>query len=291
MAAAAHDPARPQTVTDVPFRSHDGTQLFGRLHRCHRPRGNALVVHGYLEHGGRYGEVCSTLCEAGLNAFHYDMRGHGRAGGARGLVRTFTDYLEDLDAALAQLEDLAGDRPLLLVGHSNGGLIVLRLLADPFRQPTSLRAAVLSSPFLGLRLPVSPLKRAAAHIASRAMPRLALPETLRVETLTSDPDKQRERLLDTLCHDAVSARWHTEAQKTQAWVAEFAHRITVPTLWLVSGKDEIADPRVSRALQSRLRAPATYREFPDMHHEVFNERERTRVFEHLRRFLETDFFK
>ncbi len=65
-----------------------------------------------------------------------------------------------------------------------------------------------------------------------------------------------------------------------------AHRLRVPSLWLVAGGDRIADVRATRQVHARLRAPSRYVEFPGMHHEVFNESERSRVFAELRSFID-----
>jgi lysophospholipase len=286
---ATHQSASPSASEDLSLCSGDGTRLFGRLYAAENPVGNALVVHGYAEHGGRYREVCETLVTGGLNALAVDLRGHGRSAGRRGVIRSYSDYLEDVEATRTELEKRFPDQPLLLLGHSNGGLVVLRILADPYRRPASLRAAVISSPFLALKLPVPAVKRVLARLTARALPNFSLPNELKPEQLTSDPQKQRERELDTLCHGVASPRWLREAEKTQEWVQEFAHRIDVPTLWLVSGADELADPAPTRALQVKLRAPATYHEFPDMRHEVFNELNRQLVLDRLGEFCRRHF--
>src|SRR5690606_24379849 len=115
------------------------------------PAAVALVVHGYAEHCGRYREVTNTLVGAGVAVLAYDYRGHGRASGRRGHIDAWSDYHDDLDAAIAQARQLAPGKPVILVAHSNGSLISLRALTDPDRRP-DVAAAVISSPFLALRL-------------------------------------------------------------------------------------------------------------------------------------------
>lgn len=67
----------------------------------------AVIVHGYAEHIGRYREVAHVLTDAGLTVVGFDLRGHGRSSGGRGVIRSFTDYLDNLDAALALARQLA----------------------------------------------------------------------------------------------------------------------------------------------------------------------------------------
>ncbi|MEM9493787.1 MAG: alpha/beta fold hydrolase, partial [Myxococcota bacterium] len=131
--AAAPGPVAPTETFH--FSSRDGTDLYGEYFAARAPgpaRASALIIHGYMEHCGRYRELAHVLVGAGVSVLSYDMRGHGRAAGQRGYIREFTDYLDDLDAALGQLEVRAdaAAAPLLLIGHSNGGLITCRALAD-----------------------------------------------------------------------------------------------------------------------------------------------------------------
>lgn len=246
-------------------------------------RGVVVITHGYAEHCGRYREVAHVIVRAGWAALSYDVRGHGRSPGERGYIDRFETYLNDLAAMLAAARELApSGAPLVLLGHSHGGLISLRALAGD--HPPDVSAAIVSSPYLGLRLAVPPYKKLLGRVASRIAPRLAQANELRVEDLTSDPQKQAERSADTLCFDVATARWYTEATAAQDYVATHAHRIKVPTTWLVGGADAIADPARSRTIASTV-ANASYHDLVGFKHEVFNEVERGRVFAELTRVL------
>lgn len=246
------------------------------------PRGVVLITHGYAEHCGRYHEVAHVLVNAGWAAFAYDVRGHGRSPGERGYIERFAIYLDDFTAMLAAARKLAPGVPVVLLGHSHGSLIVLRALADP--HPPSVAAAIISSPFLALRLAVPGYRRVLASVASRLAPKLSQPNALRVEDLTQDKAKQAERVADKLCFDVATARWFTEALAAQDYVFAHASRIALPTTWLVGGDDPIADPARSRAVAAKI-AGAKYHDLVGMRHEVFNETERGKVFSELSQAL------
>lgn len=289
------DPPGPlDPAATARFYSRDGTALYGEWFEPDEARGRVLIMHGYAEHCGRYREVANVLHGMGLATLSYDMRGHGRSQGQRGHIDSIRDYLDDMDAALVELGERFGrrygppaDRPLFLLGHSNGALVALRALADPLRRPRDVRAAVLSSPFLGLKVRVSPVKELVGRVASRWAPRLSLPNELCIEDLTHDEGKLAERRLDTLCHDVASARWYNESLRAHHYVLRNAPRIRTPTLWLVASDDRVAAAPASRAVRARLRVPAEYHELAGMYHEVFNERDRAHVLAHLRAFLES----
>lgn len=247
------------------------------------PRGVVLVTHGYAEHCGRYHEVAHVIVRAGWAVFSYDVRGHGRSPGERGYIDRFAIYLDDLAAMQAAARAVVGaGAPMILLGHSHGSLITLRALAD--ERPPAVTAAIVSSPFLALRLAIPGYRRVLASVASRLAPKLAQPNALRVEDLTQDQAKQAERLADKLCFDVATARWFTEALAAQDYVFAHAGRIALPTTWLVGADDPIADPARSRAVAAKIPG-AKYHDLVGMRHEVFNESERARVFSELSRAL------
>ncbi len=247
------------------------------------PKGIVVITHGYAEHCGRYREVAHVIVNAGWAALSYDVRGHGHSPGERGYIDRFNTYLNDLAAMQAAAQKLAPEgAPMILLGHSHGSLITLRALAGD-RAPT-VKAAVVASPYLGLKLVVPIYKKLLARVASRVAPKLAQPNSLRVEDLTQDKAKQAERVADKLCFDVATSRWFTESSAAQDYVAAHADRIKVPVTWLVGGADPIADPAQSRSVATRTQG-ATYHDLAGMKHEVFNEIERGKVFAELTRVL------
>jgi alpha-beta hydrolase superfamily lysophospholipase len=269
-------PIEPSETRTLP--SSGGTTLHVELFRpAAAPRAVAVMVHGYAEHIGRYREVAHVLVAAGLAVVGFDLRGHGRSSGRRGHVDAFTDYLDDLDAALALARKEHPGLPVILVAHSNGSLIVLRALTDERRAP-AVAGAVISSPFLALKLAVPRAQIWAAKLASRIYPAFSQKNGLKVEQITSDKQMQAARLADTLCHEVASARWFTEAIAAQAYVRAHATAITVPTIWLIGGADPIADAAVANTL-ARTVAKAEVHLLEGFLHEVFNETDRARPFE------------
>src|SRR5690348_2969691 len=142
------------------------------------PRGVVVITHGYAEHCGRYHEVANVLVRADWAALAYDVRGHGKSPGPRGFIDRFQTYLDDLDAAIAAARALVPETaPTVLVGHSHGGLITLRALCG--ERPPRAAAAVLSSPYLGLKLAVPGYRKVLARITSRVVPGFSQPAPLR----------------------------------------------------------------------------------------------------------------
>ncbi|HEU4533887.1 MAG TPA: alpha/beta hydrolase [Polyangiaceae bacterium] len=241
------------------------------------PEGAVLVVHGYAEHSGRYGEVVEALTARGLAAATFDLRGHGHSAGPRGHVERFGDYVRDVDdllEALGRREAWRRAGPPVLIGHSLGGLVSFHVaLADP----GLVRGLVLSSPYFGLALPVPASTRAAARALSRLRPTFSLPTGLRGRDVTKDRDRARAYDDDPLVFPEATARFFTESIAAQARALELAPSLRVPLLVLQAADDKVASAAASRALFERVGSRRKeYRSCEGCYHEIFNEPGRER---------------
>jgi alpha-beta hydrolase superfamily lysophospholipase len=87
------------------------------------PKRLVVLGHRYGEHIGRYTHVAEALVARGSTVVGPDHLGHGRSPGERALVESFEPIVDDL-RAVAQAE--RGNLPVVMVGHSMGGLIAIR---------------------------------------------------------------------------------------------------------------------------------------------------------------------
>ncbi len=114
------------TMTESTFAGSEGRIHYHRWEPADPPVRIVLIVHGYAEHGGRYGHVAAALNARGAVVYADDHIGHGRSEGERALITDFEHVTDDLHT----LADIARTEhpglPLLLVGHSMGGLLSAR---------------------------------------------------------------------------------------------------------------------------------------------------------------------
>ena len=149
------DDARMDTALLAPFTARDGENLAlyewpmqaWKQDHALPPRAVVLIVHGLGEHASRYDHVARQLLDWGFAVRAYDQRGHGESGGARGGLSSEALLLEDLaevvdDTRLRSLSlprapdraDTAQPLPLILLGHSLGGLVVGRFVSLGMRR-------------------------------------------------------------------------------------------------------------------------------------------------------------
>lgn len=94
-------------------------------------RGILLVSHGLAEHSGRYGRFAEAMAAQGFHVYAHDHRGHGatRAPDAPLAMFSNRDGLDKVFADIRAIRALAveahPDLPVILFGHSMGGLIAL----------------------------------------------------------------------------------------------------------------------------------------------------------------------
>ena len=160
------------TLHEEFFPARDGLQLFQRRWLpSGEPRAEVLVVHGLIEHGGRYAPTAETLARRGYAVTAMDLRGHGRSEGLRCWVRAFDEYLDDLDVFFDRVARSSEGKPVFLLGHSLGGLIAAWWCIH--RQP-QLRGLILSGPVLQVCHRLFPWLRHLAGVGSVLFPRLRL---------------------------------------------------------------------------------------------------------------------
>jgi lysophospholipase len=255
-------------------------RLAYELHPAQHPRVALLLTHGYAEHRARYAHVIDAWNRRGVTVASYDLRGHGRSEGIRGHVERFSDYVRDAVELLDALEEEPAWRSLgapIVFGHSLGGLITIHLaLAIPSR----VRAIALSSPFLGLSLPVSAVKAAAGRAMSKLLPAFAMPTGLTGADVTRDPDVARRYDEDPLGNKKATARFFTEALAAHAEALARAAEITAPFVCLQAGADKVVSVAATERFVERVSSTdKTFRVLPGLYHEIMNEPERAEPIE------------
>lgn len=215
----------------------------------------------------------------------YDHRGHGESEGPRNHAPSFDTLLDDLERLLGLVRRAhPSGTPLILLGHSMGGLIVSGLLA--LREPP-LAAAVLSGPALRAGMSVGRLRRLAAAGLARIFPRLRFDAGFEPEWLSRDPAVVQAYVADPLISTALSVRLATELLRAAERVRAQAERIRTPLLIVHGEDDRVCSIEGSRELYAAL-GPALceLRGYPGLRHEVLNEPEAERVLEDIHAWIE-----
>ena len=233
------------------------------------PRAVVVVTHGYGEHSVRYRDFALALNRAGFAAQFYDLRGHGRSEGPRGHVDDFDNYLKDLRFFLEHCQREYQGLPVLLFGHSLGGLIVLAYCQG--EALAGLRAVAVTSPFFAVALPVPAWKIKLGDIVRRIYPRFAMPTGYGGEVLSHDPQVVAAFDNDPLVVGTVTAGWFHAVRQAQQRYGALAERITLPTLIIHAGDDRLVSMEVSERFAAGLGGEHEFHRAEGAFHEVLNE--------------------
>ncbi len=273
-----------------PLTARDGTNLVVMDWPLEKGpvRGVVLIVHGLGEHAWRYDHVALRLNEWGFAVRGYDQYGHGESMGQRGALpssdRLLLDLVEVVDESRARMH---AKTPLIVLGHSMGGLVAARFVSLGLRP---IDALVLSSPALdpGLNL----FQKLLLAILPQIAPNLRVGNGLDPHYLSHDPAVVERYQKDPLVHDRISARLALFiAQNGPATIAS-APSWKLPTLLMYAGEDKLVNPAGSRTFAAAAPPDVVSSTcFESLYHEIFNEPEpgSAAVFARLKEWLDARF--
>jgi alpha-beta hydrolase superfamily lysophospholipase len=265
------------------FAARGGLALRRRRTRGSRITRVLVIVHGLAEHSARYAFVARWFAERGYAVYSFDQRGHGESEGPRTHAPSFEILLDDIERLLAEVSRECPGLPVVLLGHSMGGLEVAALLAD--RRP-AVAAAVLSGPALALR-GGGRGRILLARLLSAMLPRFPIPRPVDPTQLSRDPAVVEAYRNDPLVPKRMSARLAASLLDAARAVEGKPSRVEVPVLIVHGEQDLVCSVDGSRRFHGGLRpAGSDLVVYPGLRHEVLNEPEREQVLTDIGAWIE-----
>jgi len=269
------------------FDGSDGIKIFYRHCQAPAERARMVISHGLGEHSGRYGNVIERVLPEGISVWACDHRGHGRSEGQRGHVLNFEQYLGDLRLMVVMArQDMTGEIPCFLLGHSMGGLIALYFAQ---RYPGLIDGVVASSPCLGMVIEIPATKKVLGSLMSYVWPSLSMGNELDATKISRDRNVVSAYENDQLVHNRVSARFFTELLAAIDTVNRQAPALTVPVLMQVAAEDHLVNAGASTHFFENLSLEdRTLHVYDGLYHEIYNAPadEKQRVLDDLAAWLE-----
>lgn len=252
-----------------------GRGLRGYAWQAPNAKASILLTHGFAEYAERYvahyAQLIPRLNALGFDVYSFDLRGHGRSPGARG-VTDIKQAIADHRAARAMIRNDSDNKPLFLFGHSLGGLITARSVTDPAN--LGVAGVVLSAPLLLVDAP--PHLRAIANIFATLAPGLRLlpaSDASAISRIEAEVDAyKRDPMISALSVPAkLGATVISEAELGWSRYPEW----TTPVLVLHSEQDTLTDPNGSKRFIEMIKAPdKTLQLYPEGRHELLNDLDR-----------------
>jgi pimeloyl-ACP methyl ester carboxylesterase len=227
-----------------------------------------VLLHGWTLDSRTWAPVARILADGGARVVRYDHRGHGRSAAVEPSTMTIEQLADDLRGVLAAL---APGGPLVLAGHSMGGMTIMAL-AERHPEVLDRVAGValvatscgdLAEATLGLSPRRAALVRHVEHWASGSKrwasrrrlgdPRLLAP-ALRWLLLGRRPGREAARLTVgsiAACRPLTVSGFRPtlDAHEREAALAAFAE---IPTVVLAGSRDRLTPVRHARRIADTL---------------------------------------
>ena len=271
-----------------------------------RPRAVVQINHGLAEHAARYGRFADMLALHGIASVAHDHRGHGHtrapdapagtfATGGDGVARVVADVLSVHDHVARRWPGM----PVIIFGHSMGGLIALNTLFSASHRVAG--AAIWNANFsagllgrIGQGLLAWERFRLGSDMPSRIVPKLTFQAWAKqvpnartpFDWLSRDPAEVDAYVADPLCGwDASVSMWQDVFRLIFAGANDTnlaRIRRDLPISIVGGEKDPATDGgKATEHLAGRMRAMGfsnlTSRVYADTRHESLNEVNRDQV--------------
>ncbi len=272
-------PVSPPSTEEIPMASTDyeltGSQGTIVVRKATPNGANRVVVlaHGFGEHSGRYSHVIDRLVEDGAVVYAPDHRGHGRSEGPRAVVDDLDAMVEDLDLVVQSTKEDNPGLPLVLLGHSMGGLMAIRYAQS---HGSELTALALSGPFLG-NPGMAPL------LEMDPLPDIPIDPSV----LSRDPAVGEAYAADPLVyHGPLIKASLLGLFGGVDQVAAGSNLGSLPVLWMHGEGDQLAFYDSAKVLaEKQLGSNLTSKSYPGAQHEILNETNKAEVLDDLSSFL------
>lgn len=257
------------------FNTHDGVPIRYAIRHCgHATQaGSIILLGGRREFIEKYTETIDELNQRSFDVYTMDWRGQGLSGRElsnrhKGYVRSYEDYLGDLDRFFTQVVNSRALLPRIILAHSMGGHIALRYLHD---HPDSVAKAVLSAPMIDI---------ASSHVNGRLIrtfARLAVgvglgrmyvvgsgdyrasDQHFEGNRLTSDPQRFRDEQKAIAVHPdlalgGVTYQWLKASLESIDILNStgYPESIRTPVLMVAAGADRVVSIKAQQRISERL---------------------------------------
>jgi lysophospholipase len=283
----------PAGATFSTWAAGDGWKIrrFDWLQSEGAARGSLFFANGRGDFVEKYLEPLAHWHAAGWNVTSFDWRGQGQS---RGTIKG--GHLDDFDAlvedgrALMATWIAENPGPHIAIGHSMGGHLLLRILAE--HRP-GLDAAVLVAPMIGINS--APLPAGVAQMIAQSMnmfgwgrvpvwrkPDKVERSTQRQEILTSCPERYADESWwyerePGFSLGAPSWGWLVAAYRSMARLTpEQLRRVELPLLLLGAARDRLVDAEAIRWAAGLL-PNAELHIYTDAAHELLREADEVRL--------------
>ncbi|MCP3060217.1 lysophospholipase [Myxococcus sp. K38C18041901] len=247
--AAASTACRTRPATSPGFErtASDGLCLSSVRWEPARPpvRGVVVLIHGLRDYSDRYGRLAEALQAQGFAVVAQDHRGHGHSGGDRQRMESMQQLVDDVGGVVQDARARHPDVPVVVFGHSMGGLIATHYV---LQHGPGVSGLILSGAGIVLPPGVSGFDTRLAKIFGTLLPGLPAQDLDSEMFLHDGPEKERFLADPLITHERLPAgSAKALIASIEALEGKFQD-LKLPLLVVHGGEDVITSIDGSRAL-------------------------------------------
>jgi len=250
------------------------------------PKALIALVHGLGEHTRRYTHVGNVMADAGYAMAGFDLRGHGKSGGARGHSSSLNVYMQDIRQFFDRMSQRYSELPHFLYGHSLGGLLSL---SYAIQYGADLKGVIVTGAALRSPLQEQRVKIAAAKLLGTLLPAMTIQSGLDPATISRDQKVVDAYVSDKLVHYSTSLGFGKAALSAIDLCFTRAGEFSLPLLIMHGTADKLTYPSGSEdfaRLVGKAGANVTLKLWDGLYHELHNEPEKAEVFKFMTGWLD-----
>lgn len=240
------------------------------------PKAVLLLVHGLGGHSTRWEFLSGFFLQNNISCYALELRGFGKTDGIRGHIDSFETYFDDIRRLHDIIVKENEGKKVFLAGESMGALIAFMMVINGSR---SFDGLICLSPAFTSRLKLSLLDyaRIASSLLFNSEKQFTMP--FDAEMCTRDIDHQKVMDSDVLEHRFATAKLLFETLKAQVLSRVLNKKISISTLFLLSGEDKLVVSEDSENIFNSLKtADKEIIKYSEMYHALSIDTGREKVF-------------
>jgi alpha-beta hydrolase superfamily lysophospholipase len=243
-----------------------------------QPKAVVALLHGLGDHVGRFPHVGKAFTDAGYVLIGFDLRGHGKSGGARGHFSALDVAMQDIRQFFQFISKRYSNIPQFLYGHSLGGLLALTYAVQ---NKAELKGVMVTGTALRSPLQEQKVKIVMAKVLGTLVPTVTIPSGLDATTISRDKVVVDKYVNDPLVHDKTSLGLGKSILTAIDLCFTGAKEFSYPLLIMHGKEDKLTYPSGSEdfaRLASEKNRDVTLKLWEGLYHEIHNEPEQAEVF-------------
>lgn len=272
--------------------AHISFRQYAKSKKINKKVKHIILQHGAIEYHKRHDELIEYLIKKYGNSIVVscmDLIGHGYSGGTRAYVDDFNSYQDDFLKFMRITLDLYHDHDVTthLIGHSLGGMIILKTLVDKSELiPFEIKSVILSNPCIKPYIQLPSIAKTLVNEISLGLGKTRLPSLYSGKDLTDDVQRAMEFDGDHLNSNFMTISMINNLVKASDKIMSYSYYLKHPILFLLSGRDTIVNASSTELFISGIEKDLVkVLKYMDAKHDLFNETSRGQVFEEIVEYI------